>query len=237
MLDLDGSSGEGGGQILRTALTLSLVTNLPFRLRRIRANRSRPGLAAQHLASVNAAAAISKAKVRGASLRSSDLEFVPGEVRPGDYDFAVGTAGATALVAQTIAIPLMLASRGSAVPIAGGTHVAYAPCFDYLATTWAAALAATGWDCSLAMERPGFYPAGGGQIRFACPGGANRWERPGLILLPSRRRLSSASSRGIYHSTLLAAKPSDSRPVSAKSASRPRRSACAGPTGRAVSSR
>jgi RNA 3'-phosphate cyclase len=172
MVELDGSSGEGGGQILRSALTLSLLTGKPFHVSRIRANRSRPGLAAQHLACVNAAATIGRAKLHGATLRSSDLEFTPGEVRAGDYSFPIGTAGATALVAQTVALPLAHATGESTVTIDGGTHVAHAPCFDYLAVTWAPVLGRVGYDLRLTMDRPGFYPRGGGRIRLQVSGNA-----------------------------------------------------------------
>src|SRR5436309_1663846 len=98
MIELDGSFGEGGGQILRTSLALSLLTQQPFHLRKVRARRDKPGLRPQHLMSVRAAAAIGQARVRGASLGSSDLTFEPGQVVPGEYHFSIGTAGATGLV-------------------------------------------------------------------------------------------------------------------------------------------
>lgn len=164
MIELDGAEGEGGGQILRTSLALSLVTGQGFHLRNLRAGRSKPGLHPQHLASVNAAAEIGQAKTRGASLNSTDLVFEPGEVRPGDYHFRVGTAGATALVLQTIYVPLALASAASTVKIEGGTHVRAAPCYHFLETTWAAYLCHVGLHVRLKMHRPGFYPRGGGLI-------------------------------------------------------------------------
>src|SRR5450432_1403586 len=101
IIDIDGSLGEGGGQVLRTSLALSLITGKPFHLRKIRAGRAKPGLAAQHLMSVKAAAEIGHAKLRGASLGSCDLVFEPGKVTPGDYHFKIGTAGATSLVLHT----------------------------------------------------------------------------------------------------------------------------------------
>src|SRR5947209_19849159 len=106
MIDIDGSFGEGGGQILRSSLTLALLTGRPFRLRNIRARRSQPGLRPQHLTCVRAAAQIGDAQTKGASVGSSQLDFTPGTVRPGDYRFAIGTAGATALVLQTAYLPL-----------------------------------------------------------------------------------------------------------------------------------
>src|SRR5712692_5338397 len=124
MIELDGSFGEGGGQILRTSLALSLLTGRAFHLYNIRAGRSKPGLQPQHLMSVQSAATIGQAKLRGASRGSSDLTFEPGEVKAGNYRFDIGTAGATSLVLHTLYLPLAL--RGGApshlTPI-GGTHV------------------------------------------------------------------------------------------------------------------
>ena len=136
ILHLDGSQGEGGGQILRTALSLALVTGQPFHLEAIRARRSRPGLRPQHLAAVQAAARISGARVHGDRIGSQTLRFHPGPVRAGDYDVEVGTAGATSLVLQTLLLPLALAAGPSLVRIHGGTHVPGSPCFHYLAWHW-----------------------------------------------------------------------------------------------------
>jgi RNA 3'-terminal phosphate cyclase (ATP) len=165
LLEIDGSLGEGGGQILRTSLTLSLLTGRPFRLYNIRAGRSKPGLQPQHLMSVRAAANIGQAKLRGASRGSSDLTFEPGTVTAGNHRFDIGTAGATSLVLQTIALPLAL--RGGApshVTLIGGTHVSTSPCFHFLNVTWRHYLKMLGVQISLRMVRPGFYPRGGGQV-------------------------------------------------------------------------
>ncbi|HVK10802.1 MAG TPA: RNA 3'-terminal phosphate cyclase [Gemmataceae bacterium] len=165
MIDLDGSRGEGGGQILRTSLTLSLLTGKPFRLRKIRANRKpKPGLRPQHLMCVRAAAQIGGAKTRGDSVGSSDLTFEPGPVKAGSYQFSIGTAGATSLVLHTVYLPLMLAGGPSEVTIDGGTHNEKAPCYHFLDTTWRAYLNRLGLRAKLSMTRPGFYPRGGGQI-------------------------------------------------------------------------
>ncbi len=164
-VELDGSMGEGGGQILRSSLTLSLLTGRPFHLVNVRANRSRPGLQPQHLMSVQAAARIGQARVTGAARGSRDLTFHPGPVRPGHYSLAIGTAGATGLVLQTIALPLALAAGGpSEVTIEGGTHTTTSPCYHFLATTWCAYLDLLGVRLRLDMLRPGFYPRGGGAI-------------------------------------------------------------------------
>jgi RNA 3'-terminal phosphate cyclase (ATP) len=122
-VELDGSFGEGGGQILRSGLALSLLTGRTFRLRNIRARRTKPGLQPQHLKSVLAAAEIGGARVKGASLGSTTLTFEPGNVRPGSYHFRIGTAGATSLVLHTVYLPLALAGAPSSVTIEGGTHV------------------------------------------------------------------------------------------------------------------
>ncbi len=164
LIDIDGSLGEGGGQVLRTSLALSLLLGKPFRLRHIRARRSKPGLQAQHLMSVQAAGRIGKAKLRGASLGSTDLTFEPGDVQHGDYHFKIGTAGATALVLHTVYLPLALVKAESRIVIEGGTHVKAAPCFDFLQHTWMPYLHTLGIDVSLRLERVGFYPRGGGQI-------------------------------------------------------------------------
>ncbi len=173
LLELDGSFGEGGGQILRTSLALSLLTGRAFHLRNVRAGRKKPGLQPQHLMSVRAAATIGQAQMRGASLHSSDLVFEPGEVRAGKYRFDVGTAGATGLVLHTLYLPLAL--RGtvpSELTLIGGTHVSTSPCFHFLDTTWRRYLELCGLRVSLRMNRPGFYPRGGGVVEAfiqPCP--------------------------------------------------------------------
>ena len=164
MLELDGSLGEGGGQILRTSLALSLVTGKAFRLRNIRAGRAKPGLQPQHLMCVRAAAQVGQAQVKGASLGSAVLDFEPGQVVPGKYHFEIGTAGATSLVLHTLYLPLALASAPSELTIGGGTHVKASPCFHFLDATWRAYMSLLGLDVKLRMVRPGFYPRGGGLL-------------------------------------------------------------------------
>lgn len=169
-VELDGSAGEGGGQILRSSLALSLLTGRPFKLHNVRARRPKPGLQAQHLMSVNAAAAVGGATVLGASLGSSELTFTPGTVTPGHYTFDIGTAGATALVLHTVYLPLALrGGEPSHLQITGGTHVLAAPSFDFLRATWRGHLAALGLNVSLTQRRPGFYPRGGGLLEVMVP--------------------------------------------------------------------
>jgi RNA 3'-phosphate cyclase len=166
MIEIDGSEGEGGGQIVRSALALSILTGRPFKLTNIRARRPKPGLQPQHVMCVKAAGSISGALYKGASNGSAVLYFEPNAVKSGSYTFTIGTAGATALVLHTVYLPLAL--RGdtpSEVTITGGTHNAHAPCYHFLETTWAAYLARLGIKIELEMVRPGFYPRGGGEIR------------------------------------------------------------------------
>jgi RNA 3'-terminal phosphate cyclase (ATP) len=166
ILEIDGSFGEGGGQILRTSLALSLITGRAFHLRNIRRGRSKPGLQPQHVASVKAAAAISGAQLRGATKDSIDLVFEPGPVAAGDYHFAIGTAGATGLVLHTVYLPLALRTAApSTITVGGGTHVPFSPCFHFLDVTWRRYMHVLGLQIDLLLERPGFYPRGGGKVQ------------------------------------------------------------------------
>jgi RNA 3'-terminal phosphate cyclase (ATP) len=162
MIQIDGSQGEGGGQILRTALALSLVTGQPFRMERIRAGRPKPGLRRQHLTAVEAAKAIGCADVTGAQLGSQVLEFRPGAVTPGNYRFAVGTAGSATLVLQTVLPALLIAAGPSTLTLEGGTHNPMAPPFDFLVRSYLPLIRRMGPSVDLELKRPGFFPAGGG---------------------------------------------------------------------------
>jgi RNA 3'-terminal phosphate cyclase (ATP) len=197
MLYLDGSKGEGGGQILRTALACSLLTGVPFRIERIRVARRRPGLLPQHLAAVTAAAEIANAEVEGAMLGSETLTFEPDEVRAGAYDFDIGTAGSTGLVLQTVLVPLLSAEGESLLVIEGGTHNEGAPPFEFLDLTFAPLLRRMGAELSLSLERPGFYPVGGGRIRVMV--GNASWRRLELI--------ERGAIRSVRASTLLSRLP------------------------------
>jgi RNA 3'-terminal phosphate cyclase (ATP) len=165
LIDIDGSFGEGGGQILRSSLALSLLTGKPFRLRNIRAGRSKPGLQPQHLQSVRSAAAVGRAEVSGASKGSTELTFEPGAIQPGKYRFDIGTAGAVGLVLHTVYLPLALGCRDpSELTLVGGTHVRTSPCFHFLDDTWRRYIALCGLKLSLRLQHPGFYPRGGGVV-------------------------------------------------------------------------
>jgi len=164
MLTIDGSEGEGGGQVLRTSLALSLVTGTPFRIENIRARRSKPGLMRQHLTAVEAAAHFSRAELTGASVGSQQLTFSPGPGIPGKYAFAVGTAGSATLVLQTILPALMCAPGPTVAVFEGGTHNPLAPPFDFLQRAFLPLIARMGPKVTATLERPGFYPAGGGRF-------------------------------------------------------------------------
>ena len=164
MIEIDGSHGEGGGQILRTALSLSCLTGIPFRMANIRKGRKKPGLAPQHLACVRAAKGISGAEVSGDREGSVELVFSPGEVKGGDVTLTVGTAGSTLLVLQSI-VPALLFTRGkSTVTVRGGTHVPGSPPFHYAASVLVPVLESLGAKLSLSIGSYGFYPRGGGEI-------------------------------------------------------------------------
>lgn len=164
MIELDGAVGEGGGQILRSALTLAMITSRPFRIRNIRANRAKPGLMRQHLVAVQAALQVCGGDATGATLGSQDLTFVPGAVAGGDYEFAIGTAGSCTLVLQTVLPALLKADQPSTLRLAGGTHNPMAPPVHFLQRAWCPRLAEMGARIEIDLERFGFYPAGGGVV-------------------------------------------------------------------------
>jgi RNA 3'-terminal phosphate cyclase (ATP) len=163
---IDGSAGEGGGQIVRTALALSLVTRTPIRIERVRAGRAKPGLMRQHLTCVHAAAAIGEADVRGAEVGSLELDFTPRALVGGAHRFSIGTAGSTTLVVQTVLPALFAASVPSSLVLEGGTHNPLAPTFDFLDRVYLPLLRRTGLRATATLERHGFYPAGGGRLRI-----------------------------------------------------------------------
>lgn len=163
-LIIDGSLGEGGGQILRTALSLSMHTGRPVRVEHIRAGRPQPGLLRQHLTCLKAAQEISNAQVAGDAIGSQTVVFQPQQIKPGEYYFAVGTAGSTGLVLQTL-LPILMFTQGTSVlHIEGGTHNPSAPSYDFLQKTYLPVLYKLGAKVSIELQNPGFYPAGGGNI-------------------------------------------------------------------------
>ncbi|VVB58962.1 RNA 3'-terminal phosphate cyclase [Candidatus Anstonella stagnisolia] len=166
IVEIDGSAGEGGGQVLRTSLSLSCMQGIPARICNIRAGRSNAGLARQHLAVVNALGKISNAKVKGAQLGSTCVEFEPGGIRGGEYEFDIGSAGAITLLAQAILPVLCNAKEGSRIVLKGGTHVKGAPFWDYFENVFLGCAAKFGVEAGGKLKRAGFYPKGGGEIEL-----------------------------------------------------------------------
>lgn len=162
MIELDGAMG--GGQVLRSGLSLSMLTGRALRIGNIRAKRSRPGLLRQHLTAVLAAAEVCGATVDGAQLGSQSLYFEPGPIRGGDFRFAIGTAGSCSLVLQALLPALLRAPEPSRVLISGGTHNPLAPPFEFLERAWLPLLRRMGAKVELQLLRHGFVPAGGGEL-------------------------------------------------------------------------
>lgn len=161
---IDGAHGEGGGQILRTSLSLAVMTGQPVNVVSVRARRKKPGLLRQHLCAVKAAATICNGRLSGAEIGSGQVTLTPNAVVPGEYRFSVGTAGSAVLVLQTVLPPLLVAGSPSRVVVEGGTHNPSAPPFEYLDRVFAPALRQMGAGLELALEKVGFYPTGGGRI-------------------------------------------------------------------------
>lgn len=172
LVEMDGSQGEGGGQVLRSSLSLSAITGRPLQMKNVRARRRKPGLRLQHLTAMRAAASITQAECEGDRVGSREIRFVPGEVVPGEYRFSVGSAGSACLVLQTV-LPALLTARGpSKVTVEGGTHNPMAPPFDYLAEAFVPLLERMGARIDARLERHGFYPAGGGRLTVTMTPGA-----------------------------------------------------------------
>ncbi|MEL6183991.1 MAG: RNA 3'-terminal phosphate cyclase [Myxococcota bacterium] len=163
-LEIDGRDGEGGGQIVRTSVALSAVTGRPLRLIRVRAGRAKPGLQAQHLAAVKAVATVCEADTDGLRLGAERFRFVPGKLRGGRFDFRVATAGSAGLVLHAVLPALLRAPEPSEVVFEGGTHVRSAPPFEHVRYAFLPALAEMGIRAELTLERPGFFPKGGGRM-------------------------------------------------------------------------
>jgi RNA 3'-terminal phosphate cyclase (ATP) len=164
MIEIDGGEGEGGGQVIRTAMTLSAITKKPVRIFNIRAKRPKPGLQMQHLTSVRAVRSVCRGTLEGAELESKELAFTPGEIVGGKYEFDIGTAGSVTLVAQTLLPILLGANKDSELRIVGGTHVIRSPGYDYFENVFLPAIAKFGAGVEARMIKPGYYPKGGGEI-------------------------------------------------------------------------
>jgi RNA 3'-terminal phosphate cyclase (ATP) len=191
-LVLDGAAGEGGGQILRSALALSMITGQPLRLENVRAGRSRPGLQRQHLAAVFAAAKVSKAMLDGAHLGSTELWFQPGRIMHDEFEFDIGSAGSATLVLQTVLPALWLADGGSWVRVIGGTHNEFAPPFEFFSRSFLPLVARLGAHAEATLVRPGYYPEGGGEIELRVEP-VEKWERLDLLERGELRRVSATA--------------------------------------------
>jgi RNA 3'-terminal phosphate cyclase (ATP) len=161
---IDGAEGEGGGQILRSSLALSLLTAKPFHIKRIRARRKKPGLLRQHLTAVHAAMAVGAAQVSGCAPGSQELTFTPAAVHPGTYHFDIGSAGSCLLVLQTVLPALLVAGAPSRVILQGGTHNPAAPSFHFMDKVFLPIVERMGPSVAAELKRWGFYPAGGGRV-------------------------------------------------------------------------
>ena len=167
MITIDGSYGEGGGQILRTSLALSLVTGKPFSIHNIRAGRKKPGLMRQHLTAVNAATEIGKAAIKGNSIGSRAFSFDPETIKSGNFHFAIGSAGSCTLVFQTVLPALMISGGPSEIILEGGTHNPFAPPYEFLEKAFLPVINRMGPRVDAVLEKPGFYPAGGGRLKVS----------------------------------------------------------------------
>lgn len=164
LLEIDGSYGEGGGQILRTSLAISTILNRPIRITKIRSKRKNPGLQPQHLKGIEALVEISGAKAEGARIGSESVTFLPGKIRSGQYHFDIGTAGSVTLLLQTLILPFCFAEGKSQLTIVGGTHVKWSPPFHYLSYVLFPMLSHMGINIKSGIERWGLYPKGGGKV-------------------------------------------------------------------------
>ena len=190
---IDGSEGEGGGQILRTSLALSLITGRPFHLVKLRARRHKPGLLRQHLTAVRAATSVGSAKVQGDALGSQELVFQPGPVQHGEYTFSVGSAGSVTLVLQTVIWPLLHLPGTSQLSFEGGTHNPMAPPFEFIAEVFLPLLRRMGAQVEVKLDRVGFYPAGGGRFTATIHGGRPlqplQWHARGAVVRRQARAI------------------------------------------------
>ncbi|MET1102321.1 MAG: RNA 3'-terminal phosphate cyclase [Pyrodictiaceae archaeon] len=191
---IDGSIGEGGGQILRTSIALSAVLGVPIKIINIRAKRSNPGLQRQHLISVKAVAALSSAKVEGLRLGSTALRFIPGELRGGKYRFDIGTAGSITLVLQALLPIIAFIEEPIEITITGGTDVPWSPPIDYVRFVLARLLRLFGLDLEIQLKRRGHYPRGGGEVVIKAPP-----HRKGLAPLELKERGDIARIEGLSH--------------------------------------
>lgn len=193
MITIDGSKGEGGGQVLRSALTLSATTGQAFRIENIRAKRAKPGLMRQHLTCVEAASAICGGQADGSEIGSLQLSFTPGELRSGNYEFSIGTAGSTGLVFQTVFPALLTCEEPSNLRLKGGTHNPASPSYEAISESYLTALTSADIRADTEIDSRGFYPAGGGEWRATV----HPSDRTKAIRLTDRGALVSISAEAM----------------------------------------
>lgn len=174
MVEVDGSFGEGGGQILRTAVGLSAFLGIPCRVYNIRKGRPNPGLRPQHVAGVKAILKICRGEAEGLWVGSEDLTFRPGKLRGGQFKVDVGTAGAIGLVLQALLVPCLGVPSKVSITVTGGTDVKGAPTVGYLQQVLLPILREMGYRADLSLVRRGYYPKGGGEVVFRAEGGTLR---------------------------------------------------------------
>jgi len=199
MIELDGSHGEGGGAILRQALALSMLTGKAFRIDNIRKGRCNPGLAAQHVACVDAAMALCNAEVVGRYTGSTELSFSPGTFKGGRHDINIGTAGSITLLLQSVMLPSIFCGKKVSLHVTGGTDVKWSQPFDYFASVFLPQMRRYA-DIEANLFKRGYYPAGGGEVKivingkYSSPGNA-----PSILLLEQKKLL---QIRGVSHASL-----------------------------------
>lgn len=164
MIRIDGSYGEGGGQIIRTAVALSAVTGTEVTISNIRSNRPKPGLKAQHMSAIRAAADMTCARISGLKSGSTELTFSPRDISGGHYNIDIGTAGSITLLLQCLMPVASAAQEPVSLDITGGTDVAWSPPIDYMAHVLLPVLASMGLKCNIRLQRRGYYPRGGGRV-------------------------------------------------------------------------
>jgi RNA 3'-terminal phosphate cyclase (ATP) len=164
MIEIDGSYGEGGGQIVRTSVALSAVTGMPVHITRIRQGRPRPGLAPQHVQAISALAKLCRAKTAGVTPRSTEISFLPGDICPGDYRVDIGTAGSVTLLMQCLLPAMLRADAAISLEVTGGTDVSWSPTIDYFSNVFLPALSKFGAKVNLTLRRRGYYPQGQGLV-------------------------------------------------------------------------
>ena len=165
MLEIDGSYGEGGGQIIRTAVALSAFTKKTIKIKNIRAKRKNPGLSYQHITAIKLIGKICDAEVIGLEKGSLFIEFHPKEIKGGDYDFDVGTAGSVTLILQACILPCLFAKEKTLITITGGTDVRWSPPIDYFINVFIPILKKMGINIEVDLIQRGHYPKGGGKVR------------------------------------------------------------------------